>query len=69
MKILIGSILKWGKKGVLALEIPGIGVIEAKDCIGDDAPFSCIELDKEQLVNLRNQIDKELSDGKENSME
>jgi hypothetical protein len=60
MKILIGSVIN-GHGGNLALEIPGIGVIIAKECKRkEEQPFSYVELNKEQLLMLMEIIVMEL---------
>jgi hypothetical protein len=55
------------KESSMALEIPGLGIIGTND--NSELPFECIELTTKQLILLRDEIDKELSDDCKNNME
>lgn len=62
MKILIGSVFSGycgKKKGRMALDIPGAGVLLAEED-KDYPPFNCVILNRDQLVSLRSAIDIEL---------
>ena len=64
MKIQIGSIISsfcGRKSSSIALNIPGIGVIEAKED-EEDKPFCCVILNKKQLKKLRSTIDQIIKD-------
>jgi hypothetical protein len=61
--------MKAYSKSVIALELPGIGVIESQESNENKYPFSCIELSKKQLLLLLHEITKELLNGKENNLE
>ncbi len=59
MKIVIGSIFKAYEKSGEALELPGIGV---KEAVEDKDGFLNVELSREEMIILRDEIDRELLD-------
>lgn len=64
MKIQIGSTISTfcgRKNSSIALNIPGLGVIDAIEDI-EEKPFSCIILNKKQLKKLRSVIDEIIKD-------
>lgn len=64
MKINVGSKFRIGQEPILALAIPGSGIIEVTER-NEQYPFDHVELSKQQLINMRNEIDKELGEGNE----
>jgi hypothetical protein len=69
MKIIVGCIMKCFKENVIALEIPGVGVVETTKGKDGISPFPFVELTRKQLLKLNVEIAKELMNGKENHME
>jgi hypothetical protein len=68
MRILIGVVFNTYKGGAIALDIPGIGVVESETIDGVVKGYSYIELTKKQLISLNNEIAKELMNGEENNL-
>lgn len=68
MKIEIGEKIRWGCSPVLALYISGVGILESKRKIDGDSGFDYVELTIKQLVNLRNEIDKELENERQTNI-
>lgn len=65
MKIQIGSKFRVGQEPIIALAIPGAGILEVIDRT-NEYPFDHIELKRHHLVNLKKEIEKELEkDGQE----